>query len=512
MAGLVQSRHPDNNDILEVLDLVRTSLKKRQPRIVVHGDIMLDEYLHGDVERISPEAPIPVLAGKSHIYRPGGAANVAANLASLGAWVDLSGLVGADDAALQLRQILDTSSVNTSNMIAVPERRTTRKLRVVAGTQQIVRIDFEDTGCPDHTIEQQQIETTRRLVAEADVLIISDYDKGACGEGVLSQIIGYARSRGVPVLCDPKGRNYSKYAGASIITPNRKEAIAASDGQLTAPGEQGLAEPQPGEPALAAHGLRRALGLDACLVTLGPDGMFLSETDKDHEIGAFSHDVADVTGAGDCVIAGLGVALACGLPYLSSCIFANAVASISVSKAGSVAVSLDEVIDKYADSERWSASKLVPRDQIETEAGRLKEAGRSIVFTNGCFDILHAGHVQNLKRCAELGSAVIVGLNSDDSVRALKGKGRPINPARDRAAVLLALEAVDAVVIFEEDTPEALISAIRPDILVKGADYHDKDVVGRAFVESYGGRVELVEFQNDISTTAILEKLWEMEK
>ncbi|MDF2372038.1 MAG: D-glycero-beta-D-manno-heptose 1-phosphate adenylyltransferase [Rhizobiaceae bacterium] len=507
MADLVQSRHPENKDILEVLDLVRTSLKTRQPRIVVHGDMMLDEYLHGSVERISPEAPIPVLAGKSHLYRPGGAANVAANLASLGARVDLSGLVGTDAAALQLRQILDASSVNTSHMIAAPERRTTRKLRVVAGTQQIVRIDFEDIGCPDHSIEQQQIETTNRLVAEADVLIISDYDKGACGERVLSQIIGFARSRGVPVLCDPKGRNYGKYAGASIITPNRKEAIAASDNQFPTIGDHQLSAP-----ALAAHGLRSALQLDACLVTLGPDGMFLSEADKDHEISAFSHDVADVTGAGDCVIAGLGVALACGMPYLSSCIFANAVASISVSKAGSVVVSLDEVIDKYAEPGRWSASKLVPRDQIEIEASRLKKAGRSIVFTNGCFDILHAGHVENLKRCAELGSAVIVGLNSDESVRVLKGNGRPVNPAKDRAAVLLALEAVDAVVIFEEDTPEELISAIRPDILVKGADYHDREVVGRTFVESYGGRVELVAFQNDISTTAILEKMEELKR
>tara|TARA_R110002126_G_scaffold291767_1_gene457348 strand:- start:170050 stop:171585 length:1536 start_codon:yes stop_codon:yes gene_type:complete len=507
MAGLVQSRHPDNKDILEVLDLVRTSLKTRQPRIVVHGDIMLDEYLHGDVERISPEAPIPVLAGKSHIYKPGGAANVAANLASLGAKVALSGLVGTDDAALQLKQILAMQSVDTSDMIAVKQRRTTRKLRVVAGSQQIVRIDFEDTAYPDEAIKQQQIETTRRLVAKADVLIISDYNKGACGEGVLSQIISFARSRGVPVLCDPKGRNYSKYTGASIITPNRKEALAASDNQFPTIGDHQLSAP-----ALAAHGLRSALQLDACLVTLGPDGMFLCEKNGDHEIGAFSHDVADVTGAGDCVIAGLGVALACGLPYLSSCIFANAVASISVSKAGSVTVSLDEVLDKYADQEHWNASRLVPRDLIAAEGKRLREAGRSIVFTNGCFDVLHAGHVQNLKRCAELGSAVIVGLNSDESVRALKGNGRPVNSASDRAAVLLALEAVDAVVIFEEETPEALIQAVRPDILVKGADYQDKEVVGRTFVESYGGRVELIAFQNDISTTAILEKLEELKK
>jgi D-beta-D-heptose 7-phosphate kinase / D-beta-D-heptose 1-phosphate adenosyltransferase len=368
---------------------------------------------------------------------------------------------------------------------------------VVSGSQQIVRIDFEETEPPTGQDALRLTETASRLIDDADALIISDYNKGACSQRVLSDIIAYARSRKVTVLCDPKGTNYGKYAGANIITPNRKEASAAA----------GIHMPDSVEPGFAARKLRKELGLEACLVTLGPDGMLLSEAGNDHEIHAFSHDVADVTGAGDCVIAGLAIALACGLPYLQSCIFANAVASISVSKAGSVAVNIDEVIAKYANALRRSTSTLIPRSQAGAEIAKWKDSGNSIVFTNGCFDILHAGHVLNLSHCATLGSRLVVGLNSDRSVRALKGTGRPVNSAEDRAAVLLALESVDAVIVFDEETPEELIRTVRPDVLVKGADYAEKEVVGRTFVESYGGRVELVEFERDISTTAILEKM-----
>ena len=491
-------RDTENRNILEIVDAVRAAIGQYRPRVVVHGDIMLDEYLSGEVDRISPEAPIPIIAGNSYVYRLGGAANVAANLASLGSRVDLTGIVGDDEAAGRLEKLLARDSVDASHLITVHGRQTTRKLRVVAGSQQIVRIDFEDTAPPAKDFVAQQIATTKRLVKGADALIISDYNKGACSDSVLSELIEYARAMGVPVLSDPKGKSYGKYAGSSVITPNRKEASEAVGVPLA--NNDDIAD--------AAMELRRSLELDACVVTLGAHGMFLSDQEGNRNIPAFSQDVADVTGAGDCVIAALGVGLACKLTNLSSCVFANAVASIAVSKVGSVAVTLDEVTRKYASASIYrSASKIVPVGLLEDKVRELKEAGKTIVFTNGCFDVFHAGHVDNLHQCAELGSAVIVGLNSDASVRMLKGPGRPVNSADDRAAILVALEAVDMVVIFDDDTPEHLIRIVRPDVLVKGADYTNKDVVGRDFVESYGGRVELVPFKKGVSTTTLLDKL-----
>ncbi|MEP9387753.1 D-glycero-beta-D-manno-heptose 1-phosphate adenylyltransferase [Mesorhizobium sp. KR9-304] len=491
-------RYSENRDVREIVETVKAAIGRYRPRIVVHGDIMLDEYLTGQVERISPEAPIPIVAGTSYLFRLGGAANVAANLASLGAQVELAGIVGDDEAADRLEQLLEESSVGARNLIRVPGRQTTRKLRVVAGGQQIVRIDFEDTHPLAAEIVSRQMESSSLLVEGGDALVISDYNKGACGEALLSELIRSARAKGIPILTDPKGRSYRKYAGSTVITPNRKEA-----GEVL-----GVHLADTGDLAKAALEFRRSLAVEACVITLGADGMFLSDKDDDREIPAFSQDVADVTGAGDCAIAAMALALACGLPHTSSCVFANAVASISVTRIGSVAVKLEEVVSKYASSSSHRyASKLIPREFLESKIREMRQAGETVVFTNGCFDVFHAGHVYNLHQCAQLGSVVVVGLNGDKSVRALKGPGRPINSVADRAEVLMALDVVDAVVIFDEERPEELIRIVRPDVLAKGADYLDKEVVGREFVESYGGRVELIALKEDVSTTAILDKL-----
>ena len=483
---------------MEIVVAIEHAIGNRQPRIVVHGDIMLDEYLGGEVERISPEAPIPVVAGGSHIFRLGGAANVAANLASLGAEVELTGIVGDDEAADHLERLLEAASVG-AKLTRISGRRTTRKLRVVAGAQQIVRIDFEDTGQPAAEIISQQIEASKLAAAGADALVISDYAKGACSDPVLLELIAFARANGIPVLADPKGRSYAKYTGSTIITPNRREASEVLGVSLEDSVDLGA----------AALEFRRSLDLEACVITLGPHGMFLSEGGGDKNIPALSRDVADVTGAGDCVIAAMALAIACGLQNFSACVFANAVASISVSRIGSVAIRLEEVAQKYAHPPpvHRRATKLVSREDLANRIDEMKGAGETIVFTNGCFDVFHAGHVHNLHQCADLGTVVIVGLNGDASVRALKGPDRPINTVLDRAAILMAMEVVDVVVIFDEDTPEELLKIVRPDVLAKGSDYRNKEVVGREFVESYGGRVELVSLKQDASTTAILDRL-----
>jgi D-beta-D-heptose 7-phosphate kinase/D-beta-D-heptose 1-phosphate adenosyltransferase len=485
-------------EVGSVVTHVAAAIGHRRPRVAVLGDVMLDEYLSGSVERISPEAPIPVVACTSRKTNPGGAANVAANLARLGAAASIIAIAGEDEAATQLRGALATMGVDAAHLIAIPGRPTTRKLRVVSAGQQIVRVDFEETGA----LAGADIARIGRAVDSAlsacDALVVSDYNKGACHAEVLRQAITAARARGIPVLCDPKGRDYAKYAGASIITPNRREAGEATGQELA------------GDAAVeaAAYALRDKLGLEACLVTLGPDGMLLAEEEGPRKAEAFTQAVADVTGAGDSVIAALALAKACGLSYWEAALFANAVAAVAVSRHGSVAVELDEVVSRYgAAADIPSSGKIMTRAQAAVRAAELRREGRRITFTNGCFDVLHAGHVDNLEACAGFGSFLVVGLNDDDSVRRLKGPGRPVNSVEARARVLAAMSAVDCVVVFAEDTPEQLIREIRPDVLAKGADYQSKLVVGRDIVESYGGRVELVGLAPGYSSTDLINKL-----
>ena len=492
-------QRPSDREIGSVVTTVANALSHRRPRVAVLGDVMLDEYLSGSVERISPEAPIPVVACSSHKMNPGGAANVAANLATLGAEAVVIATAGEDEAAARLRGALKDMGVDATHLLAIPGRPTTRKLRVVSAGQQIVRVDFEETGALA-TVDIARIgRAVDSALSGCDVLVVSDYNKGACHPEVLRHAIAAARRRGIPVLCDPKGRDYAKYAGASIITPNRREAGEATGHELA---DDAAVE-------AAAQTLREKLNLEACLITLGPDGMLLAAAEgAARKAEAFTQDVADVTGAGDSMIAALALALASGRSYWEAALFANAVAAVAVSRHGSVAVELAEVVLRYGDApDVPSSGKIMTRAQAAARAMELRREGRRITFTNGCFDVLHAGHVENLEASAAFGSFLVVGLNDDDSVRRLKGPGRPVNTVESRARVLAALSAVDCVVVFAEDTPEALIREIRPDVLVKGADYQSKHVVGRDFVESYGGRVELVGLKPGYSSTNLIDKL-----
>lgn len=488
--------HPPG-ELSKTVAEVAEAVHRIKPRIVVLGDVMLDEYLSGTVDRISPEAPIPVVACTSMQANAGGAANVAANLARLGAQSSIVGLIGEDQAARQLRLALEEHQVNASGLVTVPGRPTTRKLRVVSGGQQIVRVDFEDTT-PLSDRSPALLEAIDTALMSCDALVVSDYNKGVCAADVLQHAIGRARSLGIPVLCDPKGRDYGKYAGSNIITPNRREAAEAIGRDL---GSDAAVE-------AAAREMMALLALEACLITLGPDGMLLADAAGSRKAEAFTQEVADVTGAGDSVIAALAIALSCGQSYWRASLFANAVAAIAVSRHGSVAVGMDDVVSTYSEHAQTSrGTKLLSRHQAAALAADLRHAGKKVVFTNGCFDILHAGHVENLERAAAFGSFLLVGLNDDESVRRLKGPSRPVNDVASRARVLAGLGAVDCIVIFSEDTPEALISEIRPDVLVKGSDYKGKPVAGSDIVESYGGRIEFVDLAPGYSSTNIIRKL-----
>jgi D-beta-D-heptose 7-phosphate kinase/D-beta-D-heptose 1-phosphate adenosyltransferase len=484
--------------LAQVVSQLSKLRSNRRVNVLVWGDVMVDEYLSGSADRISPEAPIPVVVGQDSVSRLGGAANVAANLAKLGAAVSLVGVVGDDAGKLKLDELLSDVGISSDLMIADSDRQTTRKLRIVSGVQQIVRVDFEDA---QHTNEQTAAAIAGALygeLEEARVLIVSDYAKGACPAPLLREVIKFCNSNKITVLIDPKGSDFSKYAGADIVKPNRQEAFIAAS-QNT---------PNTQDPRGAGEWLIDQHAFGACVITLGAEGSLLLEGNVSFAVPAFTRDVSDVTGAGDCVAAGLGFAVAHGLSLSDACVFANAVGSISVSKLGSVAVSFEEVQARYqlagASAHHGGAALL---DEVVRILARRRESGDTIVFTNGCFDILHAGHVQNLNQAAGFGSVLVVGINSDASVRRLKGEGRPINSADDRAAVIANLRSVDLVVEFDDDTPLQLIETISPDVLIKGADYSNKDVVGREYVESCGGRVELLALRDGLSSSTLIEKM-----
>ena len=495
--GFDMSSEVNRQETQGLIDRIEAGLANRRPRIVVLGDIMLDDYLIGPADRISPEAPIPVVACKEQNSRPGGAANVAANLVSLGGDVSLVAVIGRDMAGEQLVKALQDLGIATTHLAVAAGRVTTRKMRVVASGQQIVRVDFEETGPLGDTIDRELLSKLEAALAGCQGLVVSDYKKGVCERSVVQRAIAIARKHSIPVFCDPKGKDYTKYAGASMITPNRREASEALGRDLTTSDDLNA----------GAGELRNQLGLEACLITLGSDGMLLLDETGASEIHSLAQDVADVTGAGDSVIAALALARGCGLTYEESCLFANEAAAVAVSRRGGVAVTMDDIRRRRGEMVRRNKKpKFLTREELPARLREIRRLGNRIVFTNGCFDILHAGHIHNLEKCAELGSFLIVGLNSDASVRRLKGPGRPVNDLKARASVLAALSAVDWVVSFDEDTPDQLIREARPDILAKGSDYRGQLVVGQEFVESYGGTVALVDLQPGFSTTSILAK------
>lgn len=461
-------------------------------KVLVVGDLMLDRYWHGESERISPEAPVPIVRVEGCEERAGAAANVALNVSALGAQVNLVGSVGDDEDAGKLLRVLSEGCVACDGVARVAGRRTVVKLRVMSRNQQLVRLDFEDPApVSPATFAMSQV---KKYVAQSDVVIVSDYGKG--GTPDIGKLIAMARAANTPVLVDPKGTDYSVYQNATVLTPNAREF------------ELAFGEPATDTDRIARAGLRQIdrLGLQSLLVTRGAQGMTLIQKgEKPFHLAADKLEVYDVTGAGDTVIATLAVAYGSGVALPEAVRLANIAAGISISRTGTVAVSSTELGARLQDR-ALSERGVVSSRKLPGLVQAARSAGERLVFTNGCFDILHVGHVSLLEQAARLGDRLIVAVNSDASVRRLKGVGRPINGHDERMRVLASLACVDWVVGFSEDTPERILRALRPDVLAKGGDYTKDQVVCSDLVESYGGEVCVLEKVENVSTTRTISR------
>jgi D-beta-D-heptose 7-phosphate kinase/D-beta-D-heptose 1-phosphate adenosyltransferase len=465
------------------------------------GDIMLDRFLHGDIERISPEAPVPVIHLRETREMLGGAGNVASNIASLGGTAILVGLVGADDAGARLRAIAALRGTIIPALIETRHRPTICKTRFVAGRQQVVRAD-EESRAPLHAEEEQAlIAALEAHLAGAHAVIFSDYGKGALSRSVVTRGIAAARAHGVKVFVDPKSDDFSIYRGAACITPNAREMAAAARASVGTEAEI----------AAAAHRVMAEAGVDAILVTRSEKGMTLVEAGGVTSVSARAREVFDVSGAGDTVIATLALAQADGRSLAQAMHIANAAAGVVVSKLGTATADMAEIMHELSAQDAAAGSASVPGLMTLAAAqalvARWRAQGFSVGFTNGCFDILHPGHVSLLAFARSQCDRLLVALNSDESVRRLKGAARPVNALGQRAQVMAAIRYVDGVVSFEEDTPLSLISALVPDVLVKGADYRVDQVVGAELVHAAGGRVVLAELVAGQSTTGIIERM-----
>jgi D-beta-D-heptose 7-phosphate kinase / D-beta-D-heptose 1-phosphate adenosyltransferase len=490
-------------------DLVELVQNLGNPRVLVVGDVMLDRYVWGDAERISQEAPVILLRADKREERLGGASSVATMLSALQAHVSLVGVTGADSDGDRVRKILDDLKVNNAGISSDADRPTTVKERYIGRAQhkhpqQMLRVDFETREPVSGEVEARICAAIASEAQQADVVLVSDYDKGVCTPAVLSATVAAARKRGIRVIADPiRGRGYEKYRGCSSMTPNRLEAGIAT-GRTVETNEEALA---------TARQLRDDLDLEAGIVTLDKDGMALVHRDGTEAIyPTRPRQVYDITGAGDMVMSVLGLALAAGADYPSAIRLANVAGGLEVEKIGVATVSREEILNDLFHSPApgdsaavTSRVRTLPRLVLELDARR--RLGQKIAFTNGCFDILHSGHVQYLNEARAQADCLVIGLNTDASVRGLKGPGRPINSEDARAAVLAGLSAVDYLILFDDETPLELIKAIRPDVLVKGADYRKDQVVGADLVESYGGRVHLAGLREGYSTTKIIQQM-----
>ncbi|APQ13486.1 heptose 1-phosphate adenyltransferase [Pseudomonas oryzihabitans] len=459
--------------------------------VLVVGDVMLDRYWHGTTSRISPEAPVPVVRVDQHEDRPGGAANVALNIAALGAPAYLVGVTGQDEAADALTDSLRAAHVQV-RFQRIAQQPTIVKLRIMSRHQQLIRVDFEE---PFDTDAQALASDTAAMLAGVKVLVLSDYGKGALKNH--QALIQLAKARNIPVLADPKGKDFSIYRGASLITPNLSEfeaivGVCADDAELVAKGSELMAR----------------LDLGALLVTRGEHGMTLLRPGQAAlHLPARAREVFDVTGAGDTVISTLAAALAAGEELPQAVALANLAAGIVVGKLGTAAISAPELRRAVQRSE-GSERGVLTLEQLQLAIEDARAHGEKIVFTNGCFDILHAGHVTYLEQARAQGDRLIVAVNDDASVTRLKGPGRPINSVDRRMAVLAGLGAVDWVIPFSENTPERLLEQVRPDVLVKGGDYKSvEEVVGAQIVQGYGGEVRILGLVENSSTTAIVERI-----
>ena len=460
-------------------------------RVLVVGDVMLDRYWHGATARISPEAPVPVVHIGRREDRPGGAANVAVNLAALGVGATVLGLTGRDEAAAVLHGRLEAAGVR-SELEPQADGCTTVKLRILSSNQQLIRLDFEEA--PPQGRSERLLARFRELLPEHDLVVLSDYAKGALRPA--APLIEAARAAGLPVVVDPKGTDFSIYRGASLITPNLAELEAAA-GPCT--GEADL--------VAAGTGLVDGLGLDALLVTRSEKGMTLFRRgEAPLHLPTHAREVYDVTGAGDTVIATLAGAMAAGLGVDAATALANLAAGIVVGKLGTAAVSEPE-LREAAGGAGEADSGVLDEERLVRVVEEARCRGERIVMTNGCFDLLHAGHVDYLRAARALGDRLVVAVNDDESVRRLKGPERPLNAVDRRMEVVAALGCVDWVVPFSEDTPERLICRLAPDVLVKGGDYRPEEIAGGECVRARGGEVVVLPFREGCSTTGLIDRI-----
>lgn len=483
--------------------LLKTVTNLGQPQILLVGDFMLDVYVYGDALRISPEAPVPVLKVQRTEYSCGGAGSVATNLTALGAIPLCIGVIGRDEEGRRLKEMLVEAGAEVNCLIETKDKPTTTKNRLVGlaqhkHPQQLIRMDKECSEPLSAELCDQILRTYEENLEVTDIICLQDYGKGLLSESTCRRMIKLAQEAGKRVLVDPAPvSDYSKYTSATAITPNRKETSSAVGFELK----------DDVDVARAAQRLLQELKLDAVVITLDKQGAYLHTSDMSELIPTRPRNVYDVTGAGDMVLATLAITLAAGCDYVTSVQLSNITGGIEVEKFGTATVTIEEIINEIVAENRGKGGKVRMLDSLTTELQWHRRQKEKIVFTNGCFDVLHRGHIEFLKFCKAQGEIVVLGLNSDKSVKQIKGSERPINNQNDRAAVLAALETVDYIVVFDEPDPLKLIEQLRPDVLVKGKDWEDKGVVGREFVESIGGKVVLAPLVEGKSSTATIEKI-----
>lgn len=464
---------------------------------LVIGDVMLDRYLIGSVGRISPEAPVPIVLLNQQNERAGGAANVAANLALLGINTHIVGCVGNDSEGTTLANLLARLNVNTQGLYVSSKRPTIAKTRVLSGHQQMLRLDQENSACFDDAENKDLMRAIQQQLAlKPSIVILSDYAKGLLSEQTCQTIISQCNAVHIPVIVDPKGHDYRKYKNATALTPNKKETAEACNTHVDDP-----------ELIHKASLLKQQLDLSFLAVTRGEEGITLIDS-ATHDLPAVAKQVFDVSGAGDTVIATLAAGMMHKLSVLQSLQLANIAAAVVVGKVGTVPISQADLLEALTNQQsKEQAHKVCDLNQLQTKVAAWKKANQKIVFTNGCFDLLHAGHVTYLEAAKKRGDKLILGLNTDRSVSALKGSTRPVVNETDRARVLAALESVDAVILFDEDTPLNLINAIQPNIIAKGSDYAADQVVGGKEVLSWGGEIALIDLVEGRSTSNIIKKM-----
>ncbi|MFW2442050.1 D-glycero-beta-D-manno-heptose-7-phosphate kinase [Aliarcobacter butzleri] len=470
----------------------------KKPNILVIGDLMIDHYLWGSCDRISPEAPVQVVNVKKESSVLGGAGNVINNLFTLGATVDVISVIGDDNVANELKSLLEKIKISTSNLIVENNRKTSKKSRLIASQQQVLRYDMESIDDINEESHKKIISNLEKNIKKYSSIILSDYGKGVLTTKLTQDIINIANKNGVKVLVDPKGKDYSKYKGSYTLTPNKKEAQEATN--IDIKDENSLIN--------ALKNLKEKCDLEVSLITLSEQGIAIFDENLTIK-PTVAREVYDVTGAGDTVIASIAFALGNDLNINEAVSFANLAAGVVVGKLGSATTTLDEIYEYESSLHKSNSNSHIKTfEEIQKLASKLHNLGKKIVFTNGCFDILHVGHVKYLEEARSYGDVLILGLNADSSVKKLKGDSRPINNQDDRAYILASLESVDYVVIFEEETPYELIKLIKPHVLVKGGDYEGKDVVGQDIADE----LKLVKFVDGKSTTNTIKRIQENEK